>query len=260
MGQHSILTLFRRPLWPRKTKPQSRPLPPSYQTAVTAFVTRVTGEKPRDWRLYARALTHASYPYSDGGKESERLEYLGDSILGAIISSEVYRLYPDEDEGGLTQLRSFLGSRKQINKLARGMGIGEVLRVAPGVDLCHSDVPGNALEAFVGALFLDRGYEKTSDFVRKQVIISRKNLDTVSRIEEDYKSSFIILMQKSGQDYLFDYLGETEAAPGEALHHVALKIGSPLITIAEGSGHSKKAADQAAARLALETLRSHPRA
>lgn len=229
--------------------------PEDYKTRVTRFVTEVTGQKPGDWHLYALALTHSSYTGSVTGKQNERLEYLGDSLLGAIIAADVYRLYPEEDEGGLTQLRSFLSSRKQINKLARNMGIDRILRVSRGVDLKHSDVTGNALEAFIGALFLDKGFDVTADFVRKQVIISRKNLDKVSRQEEDFKSSFIIRMQREGTPYLFDYMGETEDAPGEVRHHVALKAGTPLRILAEGDGTSKKSADQDAARQALETLR-----
>lgn len=226
-----------------------------FKTRVTKFVTEVTGEKPGDWHLYALALTHSSYAGAVTGKQNERLEYLGDSLLGAIIAASVYRLYPEEDEGGLTQLRSFLSSRKQINKLARYMGIDRILRVSQGVDLEHSDVTGNALEAFIGALYLDKGFEVTSDFVRKQVVISRKNLDTVSRSEEDYKSSFIIQMQRDRTPYLFDYIGETEETPGEVRHHVALKAGAPLQILAEGSGPSKKSADQDAARQALEQMR-----
>lgn len=229
--------------------------PEDFKTRVTKFVTEVTGEKPGDWHLYALALTHSSYTGSATGKQNERLEYLGDSLLGAIIAASVYRLYPEEDEGGLTQLRSYLSSRKQINKLAHNMGIDRILRVSQGVDLEHSDVTGNALEAFIGALYLDKGFEVTAEFVRKQVIISRKNLDTVSQTVEDYKSSFIILMQKDGTPYLFDYIGETEETPGEVRHHVALKAGAPLRILAEGSGPSKKAADQDAARQALEHLR-----
>ena len=228
-----------------------------YRRSVERFVLEVTGEKPDDWKIYAQALTHSSYAGTYGGKQNERLEYLGDSLLGAVIAAAAYRLYPDEDQGGLTQIRSFLVSRKQINKLARSMGIDRMLRVSPGVDLEHSDVPGNALEAFIGALYLDKGFEATADFVKKQVVISRKNLECVSRQEEDYKSTFIIRMQKEGMPYLFDYLGETEEAPGEVTHHVALRVGADGVVLSEGSGPSKKAADRMAARTALRLLDAH---
>lgn len=251
-----LLDLLRGEL--RLLKKRPAPAAEDYRTRVTRFVAEVTGRRPGDWHLYALALTHSSFTGSDEGKQNERLEYLGDSLLGAIIAASVYRLYPDEDEGGLTQLRSFLSSRKQINRLARTMGIDRILRVARGVDLEHSDVAGNALEAFVGALYLDKGFEVTADFVRKQVIISRKNLDTVSRRDEDYKSAFIIRMQREGTPYLFDYLGETEETPGEVRHRVALRAGDPLQLLAEGVGPTKKEAAREAARLALEQLPPRP--
>lgn len=222
---------------------------------MVAFVRRITGRRPKDWHLYAAALTHSSYdPSGRGVREGERLEYLGDALLGAIIAASVYRLYPDEDEGGLTQLRAFLCSREQINKLALSIGIEEVLRMSPDIDPRESDVPGNALEALIGALYLDRGFDATADFVRKQVVISRKRLERVTPEMEDPKSAFIIRMQQSHTPYLFDYLGETEPKPGVVRHHVALRMGDPLVVIAEGSGPSKKAADRAAARAALERL------
>lgn len=247
--KQSVRTLGQAPARRRRITPAEE-----YRRSVESFVREVTGQKPTDWRIFAQALTHSSYVGSNGEKQNERLEYLGDSLLGAVIAAAAYRLYPDEDEGGLTQIRSFLSSRKQINKLARNMGIDKVLRVSPGVDLEHSDVPGNALEAFIGALYLDKGFEETADFVKKQVVISRKNMDKVSRQEEDYKSAFIIKMQREGTPYLFDYLGETEETPGEVVHHIALRVGAEGEILSRGSGPSKKAADQMAAQSALRLL------
>ena len=225
---------------------------------VEHFVTALTGAKPRDTGLFVRALTHKSLPGASGTTHNERLEFLGDSVLHLIVTDFIYRLYPDEDEGSLSQLRSYLTSRNNLNGEARRLGLDKALRTAAHTDLVHSDIPGNTLEAFVGALFLDRGIDFTSRFVQKQLIISRKNLKKVSEKEEDFKTEFIILMQKHKIPYDFEYLGTRASGKGLIRHCFRLRIGANGYLIAEGDGSNKKAAHQAVSRMALETIALSP--
>ncbi len=221
------------------------------------FVSKQIGTKPKEIRHYEQAVTHASYPYMDKGGSNERLEFLGDSVLSQIISDAVYHLYPEEDEGGLSQLRSYLVSRNNMNRAASNIGLSKVLRTGPGINLQESDILGNALEALVGAIYLDHGMKVAVSFVRRHIIKSQKYVESVSTKEEDYKTEFIILMQKHKVDYDFEYLGATMTAPNRIIHHCRLAIGPDRETIATGEGTSKKNAHQDAAQKALKWIRAN---
>lgn len=223
---------------------------------VALFVLRLTGTPTRRPGLYVRALTHASC--QGVSYDNERLEFLGDSILAGIVGHAVYDLYPDDDEGSLSQLRSYLVSRSRINMLALSLGFGEMIRLGGGIDVSHSDIVGNALEAFIGALYLDKGHRHTTDFVRSKLIISRKSLDESYGKEEDAKTAFIIIMQKHKIPYQFVYTDSHTDDDGTLVHTCDLCVGSTMQVISQGMGTSKKLAHQDAARHALRLLRSDP--
>lgn len=218
------------------------------------FVKALIGTKPKDIRLYEQALTHASYPGADSGYNNERLEFLGDSVLSQIVSSTVYHLYPEEDEGGLSQLRSYIVSRSTMNRVALKIGLDKVIRTSASLNLEHSDILGNALEAFVGALYLDLGMKATTSFVQKNLVKSQKYVESVSSKEEDYKTEFIILMQKHKIDYSFEYLGSSMDTDNRITHHCSLNVGPQSEALASGEGPSKKSAHQDAAHKALALI------
>lgn len=230
----------------------------SQSEEVSLFVTALIGSKPKDKDLFLRAFTHKSYPSSEPGFNNERLEFLGDSVINLSVSKLLYELYPEDDEGALTQLRSYLTNRNNLNEEARQMGLDKVLRVAANTDLDNSDILGNTLEAFVGALYLERGMEFTAKFIQTQLIISRKNMEKVSKKEEDFKTEFIILMQKNKVPYLYDYMGNYLTSGGFISHKFRLLIGSDNFVVAEGEAGSKKAAHQIVSRIALERLTQEP--
>ena len=232
-----------------------RTVSPLEETAL--FVSDITGSKPKNPKLFLQAFTHKSYP-SSHSLNNERLEFLGDSVLNLSVSHLLYELYPDDDEGALSQLRSYLTNRNNLNEEARQMGLDKVLRTAAGTDLENSDILGNAFEAFIGALFLEKGMDFTSKFIRKRLIISRKNMETVSRKEEDYKTEFIILMQKHKIPYTYSYIGNRISDKGVILHRFQLLIGSENEAISEGEAGNKKAAHQLVSRIALEKLSTEP--
>lgn len=223
---------------------------------VLKFVHELTGLVTHNPELYLRALTHAS---CQGAPENnERLEFLGDSILSSIVGHTVYEFYPEDDEGSLSQLRSYLVSRHRINEVARRLGFEHMVMTGGGIDLTHSDILGNALEAFIGALFLDKGYHATVNFVRKKLIVSRKNLEESYEQEEDAKTAFIIQMQKHKIPFDFVYTDSHTDESGTLIHTCELRVGNQMITISQGEGSSKKTAHQDASRKALRLLRAQP--
>lgn len=227
-----------------------------YEHAVAHFVYELTGVTTRCPALYSQALTHASY--QEASYDNERLEFLGDSVLSSIVGHAVYELYPEDDEGSLSQLRSYLVSRHRINVLACNLGFDKVIRVGGGIDLAHSDIVGNALEAFIGALFLDKGYRHTVSFVRKKLIVSRQDLDQSYEKEEDSKTAFIILMQKHKIPFEFVYTDSHTDESGALIHTCELRVGRAMQIAGQGSGTSKKLAHQDAARHALHAVRHTP--
>lgn len=230
----------------------------SQSAEVALFVSSLTGAKPKNPKLFLQAFTHKSYPTTDPGFNNERLEFLGDSILNLSVTHLLFDLYPDDDEGALSQLRSYLTNRNNLNEEARQMGLDRVLRVAANTDLDNSDILGNTLEAFLGALYLENGMEFTAKFIQKQLIISRKNMEKVSQKEEDFKTEFIILMQKHKIPYSYSYLGSRLTESGAISHKFQLLIGPHNTLMAEGEAGNKKAAHQIVSRLALEKIVLQP--
>lgn len=220
---------------------------------IAKFVHEITGIQTYRPELYIVALTHASYQKVN--YNNERLEFLGDSVLTNIVGHAVYELYPEDDEGSLSQLRSYLVSRHRINELGHKLGFEDMVRVGGGIDLLHTDIVGNALEAFIGALFIDKGYKRTAMFVRKNLIVSRKILDeTYEQEEEDAKTAFIILMQKHKLSYEFAYTNSHTNSDGVLIHTCDLKVGEEGTVVSQGEGPSKKISHQDAARKALHRI------
>ncbi|PKP19054.1 MAG: ribonuclease III [Bacteroidetes bacterium HGW-Bacteroidetes-21] len=209
--------------------------------------------RPRKALYYDLALTHrsASLHQTKGfAINNERLEFLGDSILNAIVSDFLFQKYPNENEGFLTQLKSKIVSRVILNEISVQMGIPQLITAhAPTAQT--SNIYGNALEAIVGAAYLDRGYKKAYQFVVKRIILSA-NIDMLENTETNHKGRIIDWAQKKHIDYSF----ETEEMPLPSNNgkkfYAKLIIGEQ--TEGTGSGDSKKEAEQNAAHDAWQKL------
>lgn len=206
-------------------------------------------------QIYAQALTHRSYEGTGGIRSNERLEFLGDSVVSLAVGHTLYELYPEEAEGTLTSIRSFLVNRQNMNATAAKLGLDKLIYADSGVTLKGADVMGNTLEALIGAIYLDKGYDFAAQFVRSHLIVSKNNVRVVSKKEEDYKTELIILMQKEKVEYEFVHLDTNFSKEQGFIHRCELRIDFPsgqMCTV--GVGNSKKKAHQNAAKEALRRI------
>jgi len=185
---------------------------------------------------------------------NERLEYLGDAILDTILSEYLFHKYPDTNEGFLTKTRAKIVNREQLNQLALSLGFEEIV-------VSHLTSPnptynlfGDALEALVGALFIDRGYKKTRTFFIKNVLEKHLDLNQVLRSETDYKSLILEWGQKQKQAVTFECFEETDPATHKSFFNVSLLINDAVTGY--GRGTSKKEAEQDASMKAWNNLNS----
>lgn len=207
---------------------------------------------PGDLALYRQALRHSSAVTEDRPDlpDNERLEFLGDAILDAIIGDLLFSTYPDRGEGFLTRMRSKLVSRAQLNNLAQRIAIERVMEsnVARGHE---SSVPGNALEALIGALFLDKGFDRTRKVVVK-LLLTHVDLEEVAKEDKDGKSRLLEWGQKRRRKVEF-VTGEEGGGRGRTFVAEVRIDGKVRGT---GRGASKKVAEQEAAQSAFRGMRS----
>lgn len=181
--------------------------------------------------------------------DNERLEFLGDAVLDTVVGQFVYRQYPDKGEGFLTRMRSKLVSRHQLGILARKVEIERVLEVNIGGGQ-HSSVQGNAMEALFGALFIDKGFDRTRD-VMINLIATHFDLKEVEQEDRDSKSRLLEWGQKQHKKVEF-IVAEEHGSRGKHYTAQVQVEGKPC---GSGTGHSKKRAEQEAAREASQKLR-----
>ncbi len=211
---------------------------------------RLLGFRPRKLRLYEMAFIHrsASYILPDGTRvNNERLEYLGDAIIDSIISDYLFRLYPDASEGLLTKTRARIVNRETLNQLGISMGLDKLIvsHLAP------TDSPrnlyGNAVEAFVGALFIDKGFKRTRRFFIEKALRKHINLRAVLDSETDYKSLILEYCQKKRKKIHYTFR-EKNGSDNHPLFTVTLEIDGK--TAGQGEGTTKKEAEQVASMVA----------
>jgi ribonuclease III len=196
----------------------------------------------------------ASYTAPDGTRvNNERLEYLGDAILDSIVSEFLFHLYPEASEGFLTKTRARIVNREMLNKLAVSLEF-EKLIVSNVSSMGGSrNLYGNALEAFVGALFIDSGYEHTRRFFIEKVLAQHLNLNEVLESETDFKSLILEFSQKNKYPVNFIFKEETDPATLKISFTVNLEINNELY--ATGHGNSKKEAEQEASLIAWTKIK-----
>ncbi len=224
--------------------------------ALIASISMITGTKPFNLKLYKIATQHSSVAKSvkKGFKESnERLEYLGDSVLGMVVADYLFMRFPFRDEGFLTELRSRIVSRESLNNVARTIGVPQIVqfdrkRKTPN---SHKSLYGNTLEALVGAIYLDKGFDHSRKFILKKLLLPHFDLDEIINTTKNYKSKLIEWTQKNSKTPTFEHV-ETIDKGHYKEFIIEVKINDE--TIAKGHGLSKKKAEQDAAREACLTL------
>jgi ribonuclease-3 len=219
-------------------------------------VKHLIGENPSNLQLYRLAFLHSSASKESIAKSykesNERLEFLGDSVLGMITATYLFKKFPFKDEGFLTEIRSRMVSRESLNVLGRKIGLDTIIEHENQrkTSLSRTSMYGDALEAFVGAVYLDKGYIFTQKFIVKKILTQYFDLDTVVQNNPNFKSILIEWGQKEGKKVQF-------TLEEEGVHHN--KEFTAMVTlndekIAEGKGYSKKKAEQTAAMKACEVL------
>lgn len=211
----------------------------------------ILGFKPADLSLYKTALTHRSV--KEGADENnERLEYLGDAVLSALIADYLFKRYPYKEEGFLTEMRSKMVNRQQLNDIAIRMGLKKItLYNRMDGSLKISQIFGNTLEALVGAIYLDQGYKKTDKWVKECIILPHMFMDDLENLEINHKNKLYGWANKNGKVLEFETLDE-RLENGRRLFTIAAVIDG--VNIAEGKAFNKKDASQIAAQLAVEKL------
>ena len=219
----------------------------------------ILGFYPRNIEYYKQALMHKSIrKRNDKGKplNNERLEFLGDAILDAAVGYIVYRHYEGKREGFLTNTRSKLVSRDTLGKLAVEMGLGNLLLSASHSTSHNSYVEGNAFEALVGAIYLDRGYEACLAFFEKQILGKYIDIDKVAFKEVNFKSKLLEWSQKNRVRLEFKMLKQKTDENGSPIFSFQVMLEG--VDGEKGSGYSKKEAQQQASKDTLQRLKREP--
>lgn len=220
----------------------------------------ILGFYPRDISVYKQALLHKSAGQkNEKGRpiNNERLEFLGDAVLDCVVGDIVYRHFQGKREGFLTNTRSKLVSRSTLGKLAQEMGISQLIKSTGHSTSHNSYMNGNAFEALVGAIYLDRGYDACMRFMEKRILSQVINIDKVAYKEVNFKSKLLEWSQKNRVKMEFRELEQTKDA----------NTGSPVFTTqvflegiegCKGTGFSKKESHQQASKETLQRLRREP--
>ena len=215
------------------------------------------GFKPKSLKFYEMALIHrsATFTLPDGEKiNNERLEYLGDAVINCILSDYLFEKYSDADEGVMTKVRSRIVNRDILNQLAASLGIDDMLIC--NVSSMHSkkNLFGDALEALIGAVFLDKGFEKTKKIFINSILNKHLNLETIINTNADYKSLIFEWVQKNKSNLIFKYDEEYDFKQKKSIFTTKLIIDHK--ELASGHGASKKEAEQEASSIAWKKIKN----
>lgn len=217
---------------------------------------RILGFFPHRLSLYRQALMHKSVMHRNKkGKavNNERLEFLGDAILSAIVGDIVYEHFPGKREGFLTNTRSKLVQREMLNKLSVEMGISRLVLSSGHSSSHNSYVGGNAFEALVGAVYLDRGYDACMRFMKKRILSKIVNIDKVARKEVNFKSRLLEWTQKNRIKIEYRMLDSKLDDDGSPMFEFQVLLED--IPCMKGTGYSKKESQQKASQLTLDKIR-----
>lgn len=214
----------------------------------------ILGYTPTHLPYYQLALMHRSR-IEELAKNNERLEFLGDAILGSIVAEYLFKKYPYQAEGYLTELRSRIVRRETLNNVAMRMGLQKLVQYNENdKGLSRSHIFGNALEALIGAVYLDQGFSKARSFILKQIIKPYIDIELLESTDTNYKNKLLSWGQRNSKSIVFETVDEkTEGA--RKVFTVGIILEGSLIST--GSAYNKKEAGQVASQKAIEVLGIH---
>lgn len=187
-------------------------------------------------------------------ESNERLEYLGDAVLGMAVAEYLFNKYPFKDEGFLTEIRSRIVNREHLNQLAKKIGLSDLIEYngnAKTNSLSFKSIYGDALEALIGAIYLDKGYRKSKNFILRKLIIPHVDLDEIINTDINFKSKIIEWSQKENRDIRFDV---SEQKNNGHYKKFEARIFVDNEEVSKGHGLSKKKAEQNAAEKSCQLL------
>lgn len=213
-------------------------------------IQNIAGVTPRNIELYKLATQHRSIARQNniGLKESnERLEYLGDAILGSIVAEYLFKKYPLKDEGFLTEIRSRIVNRDALNNAARNMGISDIVEFTNNRKSrqAYKSIYGDTLEALIGAIYLDKGYKATRRFIIHKLLRQQYDLEKIIQTNPNYKSKIIEWAHRKNKEIKFE-ITQVKGSSHNREFRAELQVEGE--TVAEGNGYSKKKAEQDAAQ------------
>jgi len=214
----------------------------------------ILGFYPNNISLYKQAFRHSSIAneIKEGVKDSnERLEYLGDAILGAVIAEYLFKIFPYKDEGFLTKMRSKIVSRSHLNYLAAKLGIDKFIESNLESSTKSNAMKGDAFEAMIGAIYLDKGYHATQQFIIERIVKNHVDMNEVETKETDFKSKLIEWVQKEKKEIRFNLVEEVGEGQEKQFVMEVLVSGEVM---GKAQHFSKKRAEQIASEQACAQI------
>ena len=218
------------------------------------FFKNVLGFTPRHTELYHIALTHSSSSSVEHGHRinNERLEYLGDAVLGSIVAEYLYKKYPMKGEGFLTEMRSKIVSRKSLGSLARKIGLPELVEHQRGQQGAFKSLGGDAFEALIGAVYLEKGFRFTRHLIIDKLLCTYLDIDTLANTDWNYKGKLIDWGQKNHRKISFEVVRSRMVEGGRKEYECRVNIdGQPQQS---AIGYTIKSAEQLAAEKTYKAL------
>ena len=220
------------------------------------FIHRITGYYPRDIRLYQLAMIHRSKPLKmpDGHwANNERLEFLGDAVLDTVVADFLYTTFPGKHEGFLTSTRAKIVQRESLNRIGNSMKLDSHMHAQTHSSSHNSYLCGNALEALVGAIYLDQGYKRCRKFIINRLIKKHFDLNDLVKTDQNFKSRLIEWTQKYRVSIEFELVESYTDANKNPVFRTAVILGG--IYAGDAVGYSKKESHQGASKKALDRLK-----
>jgi ribonuclease-3 len=218
-------------------------------------IAQITGQTPSNIDLYKLAVSHTSVAKENqsGFKNSnERLEYLGDAVLGAVVAEYLFKKFPYKNEGFLTEIRSRIVNRESLNTVGRKIGLNRVVEFNGGRSInTHKSLYGDALEALVGAVYLDKGFKRCKKFILHKIIQPHFDIEEIISMNLNFKSILIEWAQKDNKAIKFIIINEIGSTHQKEFTAQVIIDDEAIST---GTGFSKKKAEQAAAEKACGEL------
>jgi len=218
------------------------------ENEIEKFLRNVLGVKPKSLDIYKMAFIHSSASSKNAAGNAlnnERLEYLGDAVLNTVVADYLFKKFPFHLEGPLTEMRSKIVCREHLNKLSKKMGLTQFIILEPKCQ--PKSINGNVFEALMGALYLDKGYDKTKDIIINKLFLTFMDLDAVLQEEHNYKSKLINWAQKNNCKIRFDNR-TSDYSKEKKMFTSQCYLNNKLI--AEAEDFMIKKADQLAAEMA----------